>query len=67
MTYSWHKWHENGSLQAVKWEKGAWKVGERIGQTLEFSREFESLQAVKSEFSLCKLRVYCLQTPGMVS
>ena len=44
-------------LKAVKWEKGAWKVGERLGQSLKFSREFRSLQAVKSEFSLSKLRV----------
>ena len=45
------------SLKGLKWKKGAWKVGERIGLSPKFSREFGGLDWVKSEFSLCKVRV----------
>ena len=41
----------------VKWKKDARKAGERIGQSLKFSRKFGGLVRGKSEFSLCKDRV----------
>ena len=41
-------------------EKGATIAGERWHLSLKFSREFWSLDRVKSQFSLSKVRLYCL-------
>ena len=52
------KWRrKSGRKDRLNPKKDGSKLGERIGQTIKFSREFESLVYLKSHFTLTKVRL----------